>query len=290
LSNPIVVPAASQSLGNNINGPSLIQVPDWVKHPLGRYYLYFAHHGGTFIRLAYSDQLRGPWRVYEPGTLRLDQAPRCHNHIASPDVHVDESHHEIGMYFHCPAGAGDSVDIGEQKTFFATSADGLKFTALPEPLGPAYFRVFHHGEYFYAIVRGGSVLRSRDPHGAFEQGPILVKPDADRILRHAALDLRRNLLRIYYSRIGDRPERILLTTVHLTPDWSTWKASAPATVLTPEQVYEGSDQPLEASEPDDAPGRVRQLRDPAIYREGRQAYLVYSIAGESGLAFAKLVE
>jgi hypothetical protein len=290
LSNPIVVPSASQSLGNNINGPSLIRVPEWVKHPLGRYYLYFAHHGGTFIRLAYSDQLRGPWRVYEPGTLRLDQAPRCHNHIASPDVHVDESHHEIGMYFHCPAGAGDSVDIVEQKTFFATSADGLQFTALPEPLGPAYFRVFHHGEYFYAIVRGGSVLRSRDPRGAFEQGPILVKPDADRILRHAALDLRRNLLRIYYSRIGDRPERILLTTVHLTPDWSTWKASAPATVLTPEQVYEGSDQPLEASEPDDAPGRVRQLRDPAFYREGRQAYLVYSIAGESGLAFAKLVE
>ena len=104
------------------------------------------------------------------------------------------------------------------------------------------------------------------------------------------MDLRRNLLRIYYSRIGDRPECILATTVHLTPDWSTWKASAPATVLTPEQVYEGSDQPLEASEPDDAPGRVRQLRDPAIYREGRQAYLVYSIAGESGLALAKLVE
>ena len=40
----------------------------------------------------------------------------------------------------------------------------------------------------------------------------------------------------------------------------------------------------------DAPGRVRHLRDPAIYREGRQAYLVYSIAGESGLAIAKLVE
>ena len=39
-----------------------------------------------------------------------------------------------------------------------------------------------------------------------------------------------------------------------------------------------------------APGRVRQLRDPAIYREGRQAYIVYSIAGESGPVIAKLVE
>jgi hypothetical protein len=188
------------------------------------------------------------------------------------------------------SATGDSVDIGEQKTFIAASADGLKFIAFPQPLGPAYFRVFHHGEYFYAIVRGGTVLRSRDPRGTFEQDPILVRPHADRILRHAALDLRGDLLRIYYSRIGDRPERILVTSVQLTPDWNTWRASAPANVLSPTHAYEGSDQPLEASEPDDAPGRVRQLRDPAIYREGRQIYLVYSIAGESGLAFAKFVE
>jgi hypothetical protein len=290
LSNPIVLPAASQSLGSNINGPSLIRVPEWVTHPLGRYYLYFAHHSGKFIRLAYSDHLRGPWHVYEPGTLRLDQTPTCHNHIASPDVHVDDARHEIEMYFHCPAGAGDGVDIGEQKTFVATSADGLGFTSLPQSLGPAYFRVFHHGEYFYAIVRGGAILRSRDGRGAFEQGPTLIKPDAGRILRHAALDLRGDLLRVYYSRIGDRPERILVASVHLTPDWTNWKASSPATALSPERVYEGSEEPLEASEPDDALGRVRQLRDPAIYREGRQTYLVYSIAGESGLAIVKLVE
>ena len=30
----------------NINGPSLIQVPDWLPNPLGKYYLYFAHHKG----------------------------------------------------------------------------------------------------------------------------------------------------------------------------------------------------------------------------------------------------
>ena len=26
--------------GNNINGPSLIKVPDWIINPLGKYYLY----------------------------------------------------------------------------------------------------------------------------------------------------------------------------------------------------------------------------------------------------------
>ena len=40
-----------------------------------------------------------------------------------------------------------------------------------QPLGPAYFRVFQFGPYFYAIVRGGSVLRSLDPYAPFEQGP-----------------------------------------------------------------------------------------------------------------------
>ena len=46
----------------NINGPSLIRVPSWVEHPLGKYYLYFAHHKGGSIRLAYADDPSGPWR------------------------------------------------------------------------------------------------------------------------------------------------------------------------------------------------------------------------------------
>ncbi|MFV1980611.1 MAG: hypothetical protein ACC655_05595, partial [Rhodothermia bacterium] len=41
----------------NVNGPSVIRVPDWINSPLGRYYLYFAHHRGSFIRMAYADDL-----------------------------------------------------------------------------------------------------------------------------------------------------------------------------------------------------------------------------------------
>ena len=29
---------------NNINGPSLIEAPEWLPQKLGRYYLYFANH------------------------------------------------------------------------------------------------------------------------------------------------------------------------------------------------------------------------------------------------------
>src|SRR5437762_11075639 len=96
--NPILTPQLSASIGNNLNGPSLILVPDWVEKPLGRYYLYFAHHQGKFIRLAYANQLTGPWKLYEPGTLHLDEVRACHDHIASPDVHADQETRQIRMY------------------------------------------------------------------------------------------------------------------------------------------------------------------------------------------------
>ena len=93
-----------------------------------------------------------------------------------------------------------------------------------------------------------------------------------------------------YSRIGDEPERILVSEVRLTSDWSQWRSSEATTVLSPERDYEGGDKPIEVSRPDEAAGRVRQLRDPAIFREGKRTYLLYSIAGESGLAIAELRE
>jgi len=40
------------SLGENINGPWLSKVPDWVSDPSGRYYLNFAYHQGKSIRLS----------------------------------------------------------------------------------------------------------------------------------------------------------------------------------------------------------------------------------------------
>lgn len=68
--------AAENSEGGyaNINGPSVIRVPDWVDNPLGRYYLYFAHHKGDYIRMAYADSPTGPWTLYEPGTLHLQES------------------------------------------------------------------------------------------------------------------------------------------------------------------------------------------------------------------------
>ena len=57
---PIITPALHPSIGENIQGPSLIRVPEWVEGRLGAYYLYFADHKGRYIRLAYADDLLGP--------------------------------------------------------------------------------------------------------------------------------------------------------------------------------------------------------------------------------------
>ena len=45
---PIIGPELDPSIGENIQGPSLIRVPDWIEDPLGTYYLYFADHKGHY--------------------------------------------------------------------------------------------------------------------------------------------------------------------------------------------------------------------------------------------------
>jgi hypothetical protein len=59
-------------------------------------------------------------------------------------------------------------------------------------------------------------------------------------------------------------------------------------VLEPEMAWEGGDLPLEPSREGIVRGPVRQLRDPAIFREGARIWLLYSVAGESGIAIAEL--
>lgn len=280
--NPIITPLLGAGIGANINGPSLIRVPEWLTHPLGRYYLYFADHNGTYIRLAYADDLRGPWKIHAPGTLRLEET-MCSGHIASPDVHVDNQRKEIHMYFHGP------VKDSGQLSFLAISKDGLHFKASSERLGDSYFRIFQWRGKYYAMARAGKLYRSNDGLSGFEEGlnPLDTAVEPSRA-RHVALDLRGDTLRVFYSRIGDDPESILMSQIQLLSDWKKWKASESTAILTPEMEYEGASQPRVPSKIGAAQGPVRQLRDPAVFRDGTKTFLLYSVAGESGIAIAEL--
>jgi hypothetical protein len=224
--------------------------------------------------------LEGPWRLYEPGTLRLEQARSFSGHIASPDVHIDEKEQKLRMYFHGPADGG-------QKTGVATSKDGVNFTASRAILGDFYFRVFQWDGAYYAIAKDGntgwgSLNRSADGLAPFEKRPGFI-----RNIRHGAVMIKGNHLIVFYSRVQDAPERIVAATVELNGDWTDWRPSEPMDVIQPRTDYEGITYPNEPSSYGSAI-KVRQLRDPCVFEDGGRVYLFYSIAGEMGIAMAEL--
>ena len=277
--NPIITQhiGDKRDLEGNINGPSLIRVPDWIENPLGHCYLYFAHHNGTYIRLAYAYRVDDPWQVYAPGTLKLEEAYAI-QHVASPDVHVDNERREIRMYYHSP------VPEGGQRTKVATSKDGIHFTAAPEVLGLSYFRVFQWDGWHYAIGMPGVLYRSKDGLTDFQQGPTLFPEN----IRHCAVKLDGSTMSIYYSMVGEAPESIYQSSIDLTPDWMNWRATDQQMLLKPELDYEGADLPNEPSKRGAIMEPVNQLRDPCIFEENGNTYLLYSIAGEQGIAIAGL--
>jgi len=290
----------------------MIQVPDWIESRLGDYYLYFADHKGSYIRLAYADHPTGPWTIHPPGSLQLAQS-RClteppipspeqiarfearwkqrgvamsHDllseittpHIASPDVHVDTANRQIVMYFH------GLEDVGTQVSRVATSRNGIDFETQPEILGPSYMRVFSHDHMTYALAMPGQLYRSKDGLHGFESVPVLFNPN----MRHSAVLKRGNELTVFWTQVGEAPERILLSRIDLTGDWHGWKESPATEVLRPERSWEGADAPLVPSVRSTAYGQVNQLRDPAIFEEDGRIYLLYAVAGESGIAIAEL--
>ncbi len=309
---PIIHAGLDPSIGENIQGPSLIKVPDWVERPLGRYYLYFADHKGAYIRLAYADELLGPWRIHVRGSLQLAESHFLTSppavsaserkkieaafaaagiriehdvveevtapHIASPDVHVDHEAQIIRMYYHGLEG------VGHQVTRVAESRDGLHFDAYTPILGRTYFRGFAWQGLTYGLAMPGQLYRGANPLGPFEEGPVLFNKD----MRHAAVLERDDTLYVFWTQVGDVPEHVKLSTIDLTPGWQDWQATAGVEVLRPELAWEGANAALVPSVRSTAYGLVNQLRDPAVYEENGQVYLLYAYGGESGIGLAKV--
>jgi hypothetical protein len=306
--------------GVSINGPSIIRVPDWVQHPLGRYYLYFAHHAGKYIRLAYADHVEGPWKIYEAGTLQLKDQSAVENHLASPEAVVDASSHQIFLFYHGwipkPQKAGaDPVEFWDhQWSSAAVSTDGIHFRPLNQMVGPSYLRVFSHAGQWFAINESGVLRRASRLGERFEPVTQLIGPDIIAAvdparlgepgatpldqrpasgphrysIRHVGVDVVGDRLFIYFSCVSHRPERILCTVADMTGAPETWKAHGTYEVLRSETNDEGANLPLEYSNGGISRTHVHELRDPAVYREGANAWLLYSIAGEHGLGLAKL--
>lgn len=281
--NPLISPDSSPEIGTNINGPSVIRKPEWLNGIQGKYLMYFAHHHGSNIRLACAESLTGPWKIVAGGSLHLDDV-YCEDHVASPDIHIDETNRLIIMYYH-----GILRSPRGQWSFRAVSEDGINFRSESNFIAPFYLRVFKYKDAFYGLAKnighpGGVLLRSEDGIKPFVTGHQVL-PD----MRHAAVMVRENgILDIFYSRSGDCPERILYCSMPLDNDWKSWCPGESVTVMEPEYDYEGVNEPLAASRTGWAPAPVRQLRDPAVYKEDDRIYLFYSNAGEQGICGAEV--
>jgi hypothetical protein len=299
---PIISADAFPQLGGNVNGPSLIRCPDWIAQPRARYLLYFAHHEGHSIRLALSDHLQGPWRLHQPSPLHLsdshfaqespdldalDPEARAfiergedgnYPHIASPEAWVDHERREIRLYYH------GRLDNGLQRTRVAVSKDGLNFIARKQILATSYLRLFTHEGWCYALTMPAQLYRSRDGLGDFEKGPRLTSEP----IRHHALINNQGQWLLFWTRVGDQPERILVSTIQTDADWQNWRLGETREVHQARQAWEGADLPADASNYGGIMQRVNQLRDPAIFAEEGRIYLLYAIAGEQGIAIGEL--
>jgi len=311
--NPLITVKSSSSLGSNVNGPTVIRVPDWVQKPLGRYYMYFANHMGEFVRLAYADRVEGPWKIHEPGVLHVrdtamfrpqpdpkEALADFYTHVASPEIFIDHDRKRFVMWFHgwwtngerWPADPVQARVWAQKKgysqfTQAAESTDGLRFEARPAITRASYLRVFRHSGQFYGMSRLGRLSRAADPLAIFELGPNPFRdgPYAGRI-RHLALVPRGNQLHVFFTAIGDAPERVMRSTIDLSGDWTMWRGSPAVEVMQPTASYECVDLPDAASEAGDIAVPVRQIRDPFVFEDQGKAWLFYSIYGEQGIAAA----
>ncbi len=299
---PILDVGEHPALEGNVNGPSLIAAPEWLVDPPGKYLLYFAHHEGRSIRLAASDDLAGPWKIITPPPLDLERslfastppadselhpearqyieagADGNYPHIASPDVWVDHETEQIRLYYH------GRLEDGRQRSRVALSRDGLNFAARMETIGSPYFRIFCHDGWFYALAMPGQLYRSTDGLGNFEAGPRLTTE----AIRHHALLQQDDQWFVLWTRVGDSPERILLSMLHTPDDWQQWGFAETIEIHRAQKTWEGADITPRASQYGAIMERANELRDPAIFVEDGKIYLLYSIAGEQGIGIGEL--
>ncbi|KAI2491538.1 hypothetical protein MHU86_23015 [Fragilaria crotonensis] len=265
----------------NMNGPTIIRQGSI-------YHLFVSGHtGGTTIRRFEASSLEGPWHE---AILKLPSLDKCAAGLHSPDVVL--FHGKYYMYAHLHS----CQDVkGKQATIVLTSTD-LAHWELPRKTAYAakeyfYTRVFLHNNIFYAIAKsqenpvGSMVLLSSDsPLGPFQYVKTFVEG-----VRNVSLHQKGDRLFVFYSLIGDLPERILLGVIHLNAV-AEWRLRPGPIILEP--LHDGDLVPSEAGP---APcAAVPQLRDPFFVPDSNEGeselrgILFFTVRGELAIGAARL--
>jgi len=268
---------------------------------LGRFHMYFAHHYGASIRLAYSDEVTGPWSVHPDPALHMDDTPAWgpQRHIASPDVHVDRALGTLRMYFHAPVpndypGLVPQAEPWEprQETLIATSTDGVAFELLDlgHTVAPPYLRMWPHlrkwhgAAEWFGIAMPGVLVRSPDGLGRFTRGPSVGGP----AIRHAAVAATSHRTTVYFTRVGDAPERVLAGQLEVGDPFEAWTMRDVRTELRPTEDWEGADLPAHPSRYGAAEYFENALRDPFWFQADGKEYLFYVAGGEQAIGVVEL--
>jgi len=297
--NPMLVHEmySSERSESSIMSGCLIKVPTWVSNPLGKYYLYSAaHHARDHLDLAYADDINGPWTVYDPGVLPIEET--CDhgelNHISAPDVHVLEDQKRFVMFFH-----GDTECFGHQGGI-ALSDDGITWRSAGYDIRiPAYFVVKRaiDGKYYGVgkkneIFRSDSLITSRGSSKYSDKYGVIYQIPEDPIEgmmypRHSGLRLVEDTMYVLYTNKRDTLEHVkVVRIVNFTdPDTTHWIVSEGQSLLRPEYEWEGAELPTTGSP---LPGLKNQLRDPKVYTIDNQDYLCYSLGEENGIGIARI--
>lgn len=276
--------------------PTLVKIPEWIPasrrpDPSAKYYLYWAvHKGGYYIRMSWASELTGTYTEWNPGkgVLRnIDVGlPAGEGDFASPDVHVLPDPKKFRMFVH----SGST-------TYVAESEDGMHWSGVKEKTGEYvkndnyYYRVWKHNNDWYAINRGGNLMRSTDGLHFEERLKRLWWPAAP-APRHVGVcphPSNPDILDVFVSRVPVQDEHIELTRLDMSAtDPRQWhQILGYVSVLKPEKGWEGATLPPSISVGSSEPP-VRQLRDPYVYIEDGRYYLIYTIKGEQGFGIAEL--
>ena len=191
--------------GSNTSFASVINIPDWIlpadrADPTAEYYMYYARHGGMHIFMKWAPSLDGPWAPFDLGgtyngqsrrgvfDVEADSTRESYDHIAGPDVHVDDANQRIILYYHgenqpsTRTPSGTSVPK-KHSNFVATSHYGLNFNdplhaggesghgpvtvthdtvTRDVALGEDYQKVFEYKSNYYSVSKRAILNKAPD--------------------------------------------------------------------------------------------------------------------------------
>jgi hypothetical protein len=150
--------------------------------------------------------------------------------------------------------------------------------------------------YYYALAKiqengigALAITRGKSLKSASEKGPILARG-----VRHCDVHAVDSILHVFFTMIGDAPERILLGTIDMSSNWIEWLLLPGPVLLSPEHGYEHGNAATVASQIGTAGCTAKnELRDPHFLPDKESpsdsltGLLFCTVQGERAFAMAR---